>query len=958
MKILSILLAATLFASFSKAALVGQWTFENGSLADTTGNFADIVLEGNASLSNGALDINGSGTTATGWAHASALPASSAISNKTLVSWITLQGLDPVARHGGAIAIDMQSGDRFDAIVFGERDVNRWMNGSSNFQRTPAGQFDQAVALETVAPSPSIIQLAISYQDLGGGQVRITGYRDGIQMGQYQIGYFVTWAPGEYEIIFGPRHTTNNSVTHGALDALIHEGRLYNTALTQAEIQALELFVPGDTDSDGLNDQWELANTQPPNLTDLNGLEAGPGPGANTGDFDGDGSLDINELANNTNPTNKDTDGDGLNDNVETGTGIFVNAGDAGTNPRNIDSDGDGLSDGQEVTGSLHYPKAVIGLNPKFYYRLDETSTSAGVIDAMGSAAPGSYNGDYINGPAMVGGPGPVEAFGGIALPGVGGAANLAHYSNNAGHIVLGPGSNYGANNITVALFLKAGSAQGGDRIFTNNLADNTKSFQIVTANDGLVLAIDPSASGANAERTLFLEDNSGPDRRLIDPNAGWFHVVASTSGATGPERASNFRLWINGIDRTDNLKPNVTGWGINTNFAKIGGRRDNPTDSTTHSGAQDEVSIWLDRVLTETEVQSLWTAARAVTPATDPTKVDTDGDGFSDGIEVNVLKSDPLNPLLPGFSGSLLGHWTFESGSELKDLTGNFPDVILEGDAAIADGALNINGTGTTATGWARSGAGGKSAIGSKTLVSWITLQGLEDVARHGAPMALDSPARDIFDAIVFAERDSNRWMNGSSNFQRTPPGQFDDGAVSVETAPTPAGTKVMLAITYADLGGGQVQITGYRNGVQMGTYSSGFFAQWPAGDQEVLFGPRHTSPGTNGALDALVHEARLYGKAATAAEIMTLFTNGPVGGEPLEFTGIVYNAAAGTADVEWVSKPGKTYRLEWSSDLTTWIETDDSYPTGGAIGNRTTYRFEGIPPNEGKRFFQAIEE
>ena len=689
----------------------------------------------------------------------------------------------------------------------------------------------------------------------------------------------------------------------------------------------VERLLLVDTDSDGLADEWELAKTQPPNLTDLNGLEAGPGPGANTGDFDGDGSLDINELANNTNPTNKDTDGDGL-------------------------------SDGQEVTGSLHYPKAVIGLNPKFYYRLDETSTSAGVIDAMGSAAPGSYNGDYINGPAMVGGPGPVEAFGGIALPGVGGAANLAHYSNNAGHIVLGPGSNYGANNITVALFLKAGSAQGGDRIFTNNLADNTKSFQIVTANDGLVLAIDPSASGANAERTLFLEDNSGPDRRLIDPNAGWFHVVASTSGATGPERASNFRLWINGIDRTDNLKPNVTGWGINTDFAKIGGRRDNPTDSTTHSGAQDEVSIWLDRVLTETEVQSLWTAARAVTPATDPTKVDTDGDGFSDGIEVNVLKSDPLNPLLPEFSGSLLGHWTFESGSELKDLTGNFPDVILEGDAAIADGALNINGTGTTATGWARSGAGGKSAIGSKTLVSWITLQGLEDVARHGAPMALDSPARDIFDAIVFAERDSNRWMNGSTNFQRTPPGQFDDGAVSVETAPTPAGTKVMLAITYADLGGGQVQITGYRNGVQMGTYSSGFFAQWPAGDQEVLFGPRHTSPGTNGALDALVHEARLYGKAATAAEIMTLFTNGPVGGEPLEFTGIVYNAAAGTADVEWVSKPGKTYRLEWSSDLTTWIETDDSYPTGGAIGNRTTYRFEGIPPNEGKRFFQAIEE
>ncbi|MFN0127443.1 MAG: hypothetical protein ACKV19_12235, partial [Verrucomicrobiales bacterium] len=257
------------------------------------------------------------------------------------------------------------------------------------------------------------------------------------------------------------------------------------------------------------------------------------------------------------------------------------------------------------------YPKRVIALNPTYYYQLNETVTDSGVADAMGNApAPGTYNGDYLNGPSLVGGPGATEVFGATPVPGLGGMSNVAHYSNNAGHIILGDNSLYGANAITVALFLKAGGSQGGDRIFTNNLVDPTKSFQIVTGNDGLVLAVDPSATGVNAERTLFLEDNSGPDRRLIDPNAGWFHVVASTFGTTGPERAGNFQLLINGVNRTANLQPNVVGWGVETDFAKIGGRGPNATAPQTHSGAQDEVAIWLNRALSETEAKSLWSAA------------------------------------------------------------------------------------------------------------------------------------------------------------------------------------------------------------------------------------------------------------------------------------------------------------------------------------------------------------
>ncbi|MGJ8641546.1 MAG: hypothetical protein ACSHYA_19300 [Opitutaceae bacterium] len=84
-----------------------------------------------------------------------------------------------------------------------------------------------------------------------------------------------------------------------------------------------------DSDGDDLPDGWELAITQVAdapfsgNLTDLNGLFAGSGPGADTGNFDGDGYSDLEELGlaqggyQNISPILADTDGDGQNDDTE-----------------------------------------------------------------------------------------------------------------------------------------------------------------------------------------------------------------------------------------------------------------------------------------------------------------------------------------------------------------------------------------------------------------------------------------------------------------------------------------------------------------------------------------------------------------------------------------------------------------------------------------------------------------
>ena len=103
-------------------------------------------------------------------------------------------------------------------------------------------------------------------------------------------------------------------------------------------------FIPAgaaDTDGDGLPDTWEKTYF----LGDLTKLSA-------TGDYDKDGATDLAEYQRGSDPTKPDTDGDGLSDGVETGTGVFASKTDTGSSPAKVDSDGDGLSDAAEVNGN------------------------------------------------------------------------------------------------------------------------------------------------------------------------------------------------------------------------------------------------------------------------------------------------------------------------------------------------------------------------------------------------------------------------------------------------------------------------------------------------------------------------------------------------------------------------------------------------------------------------------
>jgi hypothetical protein len=72
----------------------------------------------------------------------------------------------------------------------------------------------------------------------------------------------------------------------------------------------------------------------------------------------------LQEYKKGTDPHNPDTDGDGLKDGVETGTGIFVSKSDTGTDPLNPDTDGDGLLDGVETGTGIYKSPTDTGTDP------------------------------------------------------------------------------------------------------------------------------------------------------------------------------------------------------------------------------------------------------------------------------------------------------------------------------------------------------------------------------------------------------------------------------------------------------------------------------------------------------------------------------------------------------------------------------------------------------------------
>jgi hypothetical protein len=198
------------------------------------------------------------------------------------------------------------------------------------------------------------------------------------------------------------------------------------------------------------------------------------------------------------------------------------------------------------------------------------------------------------------------------------------------------------------------------------------------------------------------------------------------------------------------------------------------------------------------------------------------------------------------------LARWDFKKG--LKDSAGSL-HATLNGDAQLNPEGLVLSGkTGYAAT------LPLKQDIQARTLTAWVRLANLSQ--KGGAVISLQSLDGNVFDAIVFGEKEAGHWMAGSDGFQRTK---------SFQAFPEADADKdfIHLAIVYAENG----TITAYRNGKPYGKpYQSKGPLKFVAGKAQLVFGIRHTPAQPGRMLAGTVRQAELFERPLTAQEIAAL--------------------------------------------------------------------------------------
>ncbi|MFN0018239.1 MAG: DUF1553 domain-containing protein [Pirellulaceae bacterium] len=146
---------------------------------------------------------------------------------------------------------------------------------------------------------------------------------------------------------------------------------------------------------------------------------------------------------------------------------------------------------------------------------------------------------------------------------------------------------------------------------------------------------------------------------------------------------------------------------------------------------------------------------------------------------------------------------------------------------------------------------------IKEKTLEAWVRLANLDQKA--GGVISIQTLDGNLFDSIVFAEKDPQQWLAGSNGFVRT---QSFEGPKEEQAKERP----VHLAIVYSTDG----TITGYRDGLPYGKpYKSNGPLVFKAKESQIVFGMRHGPPGGNKHLAGAIERANFYDRALTPDEI-----------------------------------------------------------------------------------------
>ena len=157
--------------------------------------------------------------------------------SKTLVAWATVSD-NSRSRGGAPISIFQNETTFFDAIVWAEREQNKWMVGSDWFRRTRSPR--------TPVPTSSTnkLQYIAFTQEYEGNIVRIKLYIDGKKVDEYTSNTKVTYGSNTWNFLFGPRHLSRDRRNRsGHFIGTIHAAGLFNKALSSDEVQFLPCLL-------------------------------------------------------------------------------------------------------------------------------------------------------------------------------------------------------------------------------------------------------------------------------------------------------------------------------------------------------------------------------------------------------------------------------------------------------------------------------------------------------------------------------------------------------------------------------------------------------------------------------------------------------------------------------------------------------------------------------------------
>ena len=454
--------------------------------------------------------------------------------------------------------------------------------------------------------------------------------------------------------------------------------------------------VDGDSDSDTLNDAWEVLYS---GADDVNPT-VGAASTRLTTDQDVDGLTLSEEEEHNTNPGVNDTDGDGLNDSYE----VRIK-----TSPLIIDSDEDGLNDGWEVlhNDSNHVNPTIkasnIGLRSDqdrdglILSEEEEHNANPNNRDTDGDGLNDSYEVRISTNVTKV------DSDGDGLNDEWEATYNDSEYVNptvEASSPELD--SDEDLDGLTLSEEEDAGSNPSVKDTDGDGLND---SYEVSIGTNPT--KVDSDGDGLNDEWEVLYNDSDH-----VNPT-----VKASDPELNLDEEFDGLTLAQEGEFGSDPSDIDTDGDGLNDSYEALTLRSNPASNDSDGDGLFDSWEFIYNsseyvNLIVKADSEALrsdedndgLTLAQEGEFSTDPSNSDSDGDGLNDGWEVTYRSSSGVNPLVPATAEELASDNDNDGLTLLQEAEGNTdPETFNKDD--------NGNGNGTTSTTAATSNAASTSS-------------------------------------------------------------------------------------------------------------------------------------------------------------------------------------------------------------------------------------------------------